>query len=512
MKDKIIFWLDADLTPFALAKFLQEKYEGDYFAVIDVTNKPKKFFQEQQLVKFQKVWYYHDHISKIKKKPDITYLESIEKKYQINLWVIAHNERVFNQYNEYYKFSTDEILSILEQECRLFEDILDEVKPDFLILKAIDLHNNHLFHQICRAKNVKVLMIVQSRFGYRCTISQDLDKFDFPEDLNNITASGRTLAELQNYLKGFDMFKQLNYYKDNFIISNWKRIKAAYEFLLISGNTNPKTHYTYYGRTRLRVLFKEIIAFLKTKYRESFINRNFIREIDNTTPFIYSPLHQEPEKSLLIAAPFYTNQLETIRHIAKSLPIGYKLYIKENPQQKIRDWRSVAYYKQIMNIPNVQLVHPYVKPEDIMSKCSLVVSVGGTAGLEAAFYQKPSIIFADLNYAILPSVYKLKAIEDLPQAMRLSLQKKVDPSDVDKFVNLYEKNSFEFDLLSFLIDYGEYFYRGGFLADVEIPIQKMESFLNKHKPAFEKLALEHIKKIKQHKEYYSQQNRKIIID
>ena len=35
------------------------------------------------------------------------------------------------------------------------------------------------------------------------------------------------------------------------------------------------------------------------------------------------PLHQEPERSLLIAAPKFSNQLETINEIAKSLPENF---------------------------------------------------------------------------------------------------------------------------------------------------------------------------------------------
>ena len=34
-------------------------------------------------------------------------------------------------YNTFYKFSDHEISEIMEKECRLFEEILDEVKPDF---------------------------------------------------------------------------------------------------------------------------------------------------------------------------------------------------------------------------------------------------------------------------------------------------------------------------------------------------------------------------------------------
>ena len=74
----------------------------------------------------------YDHITK-NQKYDINFLINIEKKYNIELWKLSINERFFYQFNPFHRFSSDEILSILEQECRLFEDILDKVKPDFLI-------------------------------------------------------------------------------------------------------------------------------------------------------------------------------------------------------------------------------------------------------------------------------------------------------------------------------------------------------------------------------------------
>ena len=62
------------------------------------------------------------------KKPDLEYLRSIEKKYDLNLWLLAANERIFYDFYDYHKFSENEVLSIIEQECRLYEQILDDVK------------------------------------------------------------------------------------------------------------------------------------------------------------------------------------------------------------------------------------------------------------------------------------------------------------------------------------------------------------------------------------------------
>ena len=58
MKDKIIFWLDSNLTQYTLAYFLQKKLDADFYAIIDVTNKPRIFYENQHLVNFKKIWFF----------------------------------------------------------------------------------------------------------------------------------------------------------------------------------------------------------------------------------------------------------------------------------------------------------------------------------------------------------------------------------------------------------------------------------------------------------------------
>ena len=104
MTDKIIFWLDAFLLNFCFAHDLQKKHDCELYAVVDVTNRTKKFFEEQNFVNFKKQWFLHDHIKKTV-NPDIEYLRNFEKKYQINVWGLGFNERIFYKYNDFYNFS-----------------------------------------------------------------------------------------------------------------------------------------------------------------------------------------------------------------------------------------------------------------------------------------------------------------------------------------------------------------------------------------------------------------------
>ena len=502
MDSKIIFWMNDDLSALALPKILQEKYSFDIFGIFDITDKPKKFLAKQKLVNFSKLWFFHDHISKTNQKPDREFLKSIEEKYKVDLELLASNERFFNKFNQFYKFSPDEILLILEQECKLFEKILDEIKPDFLITGITTLHYNHLFYKICQARGVKILMLRQSYLRGRYIIASGVHLIDDAQydEKHNFSS----LPEFQNYIKKYDADKESSKYKDVFQNSKVKYLQSILKYLF-SNNSNLKTHFTYYGRTKFTVFRITLIHTIKKKCREYFINKNLIRNIKGKKPFIYFPLHIEPERSTLIAAPLFSNQIEVITNITKSLPDGYDLYVKEHPVMILREWRSISDYKQIMGLPNVILIHPSVKSDYIIKKSSLVVSINSTSGLESGFYNKPSISFSDQDFSYLSFVHQIKSFQELPDAIKKSLKKKVNISDLNNYLNLIESNSFESDIIDISADFANIFHHNAFLVNVEIPIDKMRSFLEKHQNSFEKIAAEFVKKIQN---YQSNKNRK----
>ena len=492
MPTKIIFWHQNFLI-FSLANSLQKKINGEFYAIFDFPDRQKPFFQKQKLVDFKKIWFFHDGISKPGKKVDMEYLNSFEEKYNINLWLLALNERLFNEHNEFYKFSREEILSILVDECKLFEKIL-EIKPKFLISMPTGFHHHEVFYQMCRAVGVHTLLLSQTVFGHKCYISEQPHMFDDKRTIEELEASNISFDELEKYWKKFELRKQTDLYGESLRKSKTTKIKAGYNFLR-SQNTTIENNYGYYGHTKLKALTNYFVGTLKKNFRSNYMDNNLLQEIDDSTPFVYFPLQIVPERTLLISSPFNTNQIEIIKHISKSLPIEYRLFVKEHPLMVTREWRKTSFYNEILSIPNVQFLHHSIKTEEIMKKCSLVITINGAAGLEAAIHKKPSILFSDFSYTILPSVYQLKSIDELPTAIRQSLHKKVNPNDVAKYLNLLEANSFDFDMFGFDLDYHDYFYYGGNLIDVEISDEKAKQFIKKHKSSFDTVVDEIIKKI-----------------
>ena len=219
---------------------------------------------------------------------------------------------------------------------------------------------------------------------------------------------------------------------------------------------------------------------MKRKIVRTFVNKNFLRNIENTK-FIYFPLHSEPERALSIAAPYFTN---------RSIPVDYKLYVKDHPIMDIKGGRKTEFYKELMKLPNVKLIHPSITQDELIKKCSLVITIAGTGGMEAAIYGKPSIIFSETLYSSLPSVYKLREIEELPTAIRTSLKKHVNPAHMKEFIDYIDKHSFQVDRHTAGSEIRRRFNHK------KIQEQEMISFLEDFNKELEIFSSEYIKKIK----------------
>jgi len=491
---------------FGISKYLQEKHDCEIFAIIDVDKRQKEFYQKQNFVKFKKVWLFRDHLHKTNEKPDMAYLKNFEKKYNINLWQLAYSEREFIHYNKLYHFNQKEILIILQQECQFFERVLSEVNPDFLFIRTIDFLEVILLHAMSKSIGVRNLMLGSSKLAStRALISSNYDQIDdFLEDSQKETGdTKKEFTEFQqeqkqlssSFLTSFDEFQ-----KKRPKVGLWKRPLRTFRIITNIDKKNYKEFYQHYTSIKLKFTLSKIfaIAFTRKLYRKKFLDKNAIHEIINEKPFVYFPLHVEPEMNMLLSAPFYTNQIEIITNIAKSLPVNYTLLVKEHPIMKFRRWRKVTYYQKIMSLPNVKLVHPDVKSEEILKNCSLVLTISGSSALQAAFYEIPSIVFSDTVYSKLPFVFRIRNLEDLPKIIRKSFSEKLDYSIINEFVIFMKKNTFDVDIFELQADGKNRFYFGGTLNDVpEISISKMESYLNDNKLKFQKLALEYIKKMKQ---------------
>lgn len=493
-KDKILIWIGSELVHFFLAYSLQQKYDADYYAIIDITNKPRNFFKNQSLVKFKKIWFFHDEIhADNKKNPDLQYLQNFEKKFDIDLWKLAINERIFYRFYNFHKFSENEILTIEEKSAKFFESVLNDVRPDFFITKQPSFHHLELFKELCKKSGCKILMLSYPKVGFRMLLSEDVNTMDGVKEITNVISKNRDFTQMREYLETHSSHSQLKeYYTSK--KSKIPQVKALLDYIF-SSNENIKTNYNYYGRTKSKVLLDLAKSRIQKRCRERYMQNNLLHKIDLSKSFIYFPMATDLERHLLIDSPFFTNQIEVIRSVAKSIPIGYQLYVKENPSNMTRDWRPISQYKELMEIPNVKLIHPSFSNRELLSNCSLVISIAGSSSFEATFYQKPSIVFGNVLYSLLPSVHKVGKLEDLPKLIRICLSEKPKREDLDKFLTLLEENTFEFDMVNFVRLVSNKFYNEESSVDTDINESEIKEFYDKYANQIEILSLKHIEKI-----------------
>lgn len=499
MSNKILFYIDNWFFHFGIAKHLQKKLTADLYAIIDADEKSNKFFQTQKLIKFQKIWSISDPKLPINKSPDIEFLKSFEEQFKINLWKIAYSDRVFYKFNPHYKFTHDEILYMLEQKCRLYSEIFQNIHPNYFLTFLTVSYHHQLLYEICKAQKIKILMLQPIKFGNRMTISESSTKFD-----NDVVTNKRknlqinSFEELNAYLKKFDVYSQdSKLLKDSFESRKIDRYKSNLSFFTSFWDNEYQKRYWNYGRTRSKILAEKISRSRKRKNIQAFLDKHCLRNLDTLKPYVYYPLHYEPERILLIDAPYYDDQLTVIRNIAKSLPVGYFLAVKEHFMMKTLGWRDKSFYKNIMELPNVKLIHPSVPPEKMIKNSALVITIAGTSGQEAAFYQKPTIVLTEQPYSQISSVTTLKHFEDLPNEIRNSLSKKVDINEMTKFLETVEQNSFEINWRNLSNEFAFKFGFKGPVMAAELNESNIEKFLDEHNSEFELLANEHLKKLKQ---------------
>lgn len=137
---------------------------------------------------------------------------------------------------------------------------------------------------------------------------------------------------------------------------------------------------------------------------------------DLSKPFLYVPLHLQPEASTCPMSGAYVDQERIVQLLAWHLPPGVRLYVKEHPAQE-ELCRSEAFYQHLREIPSVTLV-----PRDFdtfaLTEHTIAVATGtGTAGFEALFRGKPVLMFGHRFFQFAPGVHRIRTQKDCADAI-----------------------------------------------------------------------------------------------
>jgi hypothetical protein len=193
--------------------------------------------------------------------------------------------------------------------------------------------------------------------------------------------------------------------------------------------------------------------------------------IDNQSIYF---MHYQPEATTHGIAPYYTDEINNIVSIAKALPLGMILYVRDHPASGIP--RGKKYFKELKYQTNVKLISQDINPITLIKSSRLIFTVSGTVAIEAAILRKPVVVFSNVIHNCLPNVSRVSKIEDLPVLINKlisdSFSMKLNSDEFENFVKMY---------LDTLLDNSFYTVQNSDYSDFAI-IEMYRKELNKYLP------------------------------
>jgi len=442
---KVCLFLQRRFAPIghAMAAILKEKYGVEEFCGYVSMRSNLNFLKSRKRITYTKLILDEDIYKKYRnEKIDPDYLNHLEREYGIpNLWPFVDTDRIIRNglflreypYNQ-SPYSHDDMLKLIQVYAKTAIKFLEEEKPGVIIFPVIEGLNTMPLYHIAKKKNIKTFLIQSGRIGNKHTITEQYGDLSYVrktfESLdNNTLINSEYRKSAEKFLADFrDKPSAHNLYDT----PKWQQTsrKQQFSFLLPSYITR-SIHWTIklfidYIRNPNRddyTIIKpwhHILDRIKRKIRVLIGFGDLYDEIDDSENFAFYPLQKEPEMAISLFAHFYKNQLWVIEQIARSLPIQYKLYVKDHPTMS--GCRTRKLYRELKKIPNVKIINPSVSSFRLIQNAKLITTLTSTAGWEGILLKKPVITFGNVFYNSLSMAKKCRAIEDLPVMIKEQLE------------------------------------------------------------------------------------------
>jgi hypothetical protein len=233
---------------------------------------------------------------------------------------------------------------------------------------------------------------------------------------------------------------------------------------VVSGNKNKFVHHS--------IIFL-IKQYLRKKLNLIFRKNNLLISDLPQQPFFFYGFHMQPESTIDVWAPFYSNQFEVIKAIARSMPVSHVLCVKIHVSDA--DNYSNSEIKKLKSIPGVLVVNPKVSSRKFIENASLIFSIQGTIGLEGCLLGQQVIMFGDSPVNRFSTATKVLDIDDLPNLINSKL-----------FISKPQVAQIVDDFAKFLTNYVPASYDDwATVLKKDLTIQEIENYVELYRKLFE---------------------------
>lgn len=314
------------------------------------------------------------------------------------------------------RYSHERMLSMLQLGIERVEFFFNEIQPDFIVSFICVTLVGYLGYLVARKKGIPILNLrptrIQNYIHAGDTVtwpsSVALETFgSFMEGNMDLTFQKAAIEYLNDFRSnnakyegvvpqsvisgkrtGLFAFKRIKVFFPKlltFLIKAWRHLFGIHrDDNWVYGILWPHWFYKVHRPVRLK--------YIDIKLRKRYIRTDDLKNMD----YAFFGLHVEPEVTLLVYSRPYINQIEAVRNISRSLPVGMKLVVKDHPLAIGK--RPVSYYQKLLQIPNVVLLAPVVDSRMAIEQAKLIVSISGTIGFEGLMLKKPVITLGDCPF------------------------------------------------------------------------------------------------------------------
>jgi hypothetical protein len=417
-----------------LFKLVPEFLNRGYKAGI-ISGSPRHFKDNEDIQRIVPYWHINDIINKYKKriKHDEDTVNQIKQEFKvpcIHSFYFPHMSyrAPYCSYDDFYKLSNDS-----ENEV-LFEKTI----KTFQAIKFFFEDNNIK----CTIQNLggEILRRVIFFHNQKYKIPHFYTEFS-PIPGHFVIFSNENALWDELIIKNYDKLSKQDINNSLNFINEFKSRKAIIKLNDAGKSLNFRkiVNYIFHDKNRLDV-FTDYIR----KIKKSILISRFYDEPNFNEKFAFFPLHYHIESRLTIRDPHCWRQEFIVEYVARSLPQGYKLYVKPHPE-----WPLAFPYeglKLISEISNVKLINPSISSIDIIKKSDAVVVINSTAGFEALIYGKPVIVFGTEFYTDNDIVCKVNDLRKLPEILEYAIKKGIESKDLICFADAFLKANRKGDL------------------------------------------------------------------
>ena len=128
-------------------------------------------------------------------------------------------------------------------------------------------------------------------------------------------------------------------------------------------------------------------------------------------PYVYFPLHYEPERTTTPDGAMYRDQLQALALLRSIVPDEVEIIVKEHPSTHNHRMmghlgRHPRHYKALTRIAGLCLLPHTIPSNQLLSGCVAVATITGTAALEGAILGKPALYFGNPWYQDCPNTLR----------------------------------------------------------------------------------------------------------